>query len=102
MLTIHNINKIEGEIISCGFTSRKEWRIIQVHTTDDKYSIHLAEVGKVSNWITMCVDRDPPTWFDKKYPLRNDRDDQYRTLNMKDITEPAIFMDRMRNQLERF
>ena len=104
MLTIENIHNIEGYKISCGFTSRKQWRILQVSITLEKYTIHLCEVGKSSNWITMYLERNPPEWFrvDKKYPLLNDRDDQYRTLNMKDMKTPALFMDRMRNQLERF
>ena len=102
MLTIENIHTIEAETISCVFTSHKEWRILQVSITLEKYTIHLCEIGKSSNWITMYLERNPPEWFDKKYPLRNDRDDQYLTLYFKDITTPALFMDRMRNQLERF
>jgi len=102
MLTIENIHNIEGYKISCGFTSRKQWRILQVNITGEKYEIHLFQFGKVSNSITMYLERNPPVWFDKKYPLRNDRDNQYLTLYIKDITTPALFMDRMRNQLERF
>jgi hypothetical protein len=102
MLTIENIHKIEGERVSCAFTSQKNWRIMQVVIWKDKYEIHLAEVGKVSNWITMHLERNSPECFDKKYPLKNDRDDQYRTLYMKDITRPSLFMDKLRNQLERF
>ena len=101
MLTIENIHNIEGEEINCGFTSQKDWRILQVHITMEKYIIHLSQIGTSSNWITFYLERNPP-FFDKKYPLRNDRDDQYRTLSMKDITTPAVFMDKVRNQLERF
>ena len=102
MLTIENIHKIEGEKISCGFTSQKNWRILQVHITGEKYILHLSQIGTSSNWITFYVERDPPSWYDKKYPLRNDRDNQYFTLDMEDIITPAVFMDRMRMQLERF
>ena len=101
MLTIENIHNIEGEEINCGFTSQKDWRILQVHITMEKYIIHLAQIGKVSNWITFYLERDPP-FFDKEYPLRNDRDDQYRTMRMEYLTTPAVFMDKIRNQLERF
>jgi hypothetical protein len=102
MLTIENIHNIEGEKISCAFTSQKNWRIMQVNITGEKYIIHLSQIGKVSNWITFYLERTPPSWFDKKYPLRNDRDNEYLTLSMKYLTTPAVFMDRMRTELERF
>ena len=101
MLTIENIHKIEGEEISCGFTSQKDWRILQVHITMEKYIIHLSQIGTSSNWITFYLERDPP-FFNGKYPLRNDRDDQYLTMSMEYLTTPAVFMDKIRNQLERF
>jgi hypothetical protein len=101
MLTIENIHNIEGEEINCGFTSQKDWRILQVHITMEKYIIHLSQIGTSSNWITFYLERDPP-FFDKKYPLRNDRDNEYLTLSMKYLTTPAVFMDKIRNQLERF
>jgi hypothetical protein len=101
MLTIENIHKIEGEEINCGFTSQKDWRILQVHITMEKYIIHLSQIGTFSNWITFYLERDPP-FFNGKYPLRNDRDNQYLTMSMKDIITPTIFMDKVRNQLERF
>jgi hypothetical protein len=101
MLTIENIHKIEGEKINCGFTSQKDWRILQVHITMEKYIIHLSQIGTSSNRITFYLERDPQ-FFDKEYPLRNDRDNQYLTLIMKDITTPMGFMDKIRNQLERF
>ena len=101
MLTIENIHKIEGEKINCGFTSQKDWRILQVHITMEKYIIHLSQIGTSSNWITFYLERDPP-FFNGKYPLRNDRDNQYLTMGMEYITTPAVFMDKIRNQLERF
>ena len=101
MLTIENIHNIEGEEINCGFTSQKDWRILQVHITMEKYIIHLSQIGTSSNWITFYLERDPP-FFNGKYPLRNDRDNQYLAMGMEYITTPAVFMDKIRNQLERF